>query len=306
MNLPRKTIYMCINLLKKTRDVIRGARSIGFAGVLNIARTKLTDSAVQSMLHLGDDLFSTESMFRYATCNDLINLMAKYPQYCRVDRDSDKSHAYGLKAVGTLFCVDKIVRFKPTRILEAGAGWNTHFDKHFGADLEYWMIDDASSIGGNKESQEKFELAIRNRQKTHFVRGFLGSFLPELPEACFDLVFSISTIEHVPSEQKRNFYKDMFRVLKPGGIIAHSIDIADEFLGRAEFEAIKQAGFLMPKHPDLRIRVRPAEGNPTLFEDFWTVFHGYLGLNRPNKWTNLKAIPGHYPTILVFGQKPTT
>lgn len=252
----------------------------------------------------GLDRFGSAPLFRYATCNDLTALLAQYPQYARADRESDKSPAYGLKSVGTLFCVDRIVRFQPQRILEVGAGWNTHFDKHFGGMLEYWMIDDVTEIGGASESKDKFERAILERKHTRYVRGWLGSFLPDLPEEYFDLIFSISAIEHIPASAKRDFYKDMYRVLKPGGAIAHSIDLADEALARAEFEILRQTGFLLPRRPDLRIRVRPSEGDPTLFEDFWTVFHAYLGLNRPDKWTNLKQIQGHYPTILVFARKP--
>ena len=29
-----------------------------------------------------EDIFGTEPIFRYAACNDLIQLMARYPQYC--------------------------------------------------------------------------------------------------------------------------------------------------------------------------------------------------------------------------------
>lgn len=299
-----RSLNTSVRLLKKLKNSIRVVRSIGLTGVINVARTKLAKSGIHDIRQEVDDLQGTDPIFRYATCNDLITLMAQYPQYCREDRNSKKSHAWGLKAMGTLFCVDKIVRFKPARMLEAGAGWNRHFDHHFGADLEYWMIDEASDIGWDMKSLEKFEQSVSNRQNTHFVRGLLGSFLPELPDDSFDLVFSISVIEHISAKQKSRFYEDMFRILKPGGVIAHSIDIVDEHLGRAEFEAIFRAGFQLPKQPDLKIRVRPSEGNPTLFEDFWTVFHGYLGLNRPDKWVNLKKVQGHYPTILVFARKP--
>jgi SAM-dependent methyltransferase len=301
MGLVKRTQDANINLLRRTRDASRAIWIAGFSGAINIVRKKLTVSEVQDSVN---PLLGTEPLFRYATCDDLIGLMAKYPQYCREDRDSDKSYAWGLKAMGTLFCADRIVRFKPARVLEVGAGWNCHFDKHFGPDHEYWMIDAGADIAWNKESQEKFERSILERKNTHFVRGLLGNFHSELIDNSFDLVFSISVVEHVPPEQKRDFYKDMLRILRPGGMIAHSIDIADEYLGRAEYEAISHAGFLMPKQPNLKIRVRPSEGNPTLFEDFWTVYHGYLGLHRHDKWENLKKVPCHYPTILVFGQKP--
>jgi SAM-dependent methyltransferase len=290
-----------VEMLRKVKNAGGVARMLGLSGLVKTAKDSL------SRLDINDassDLLGNEPMFRYATCNDLITLMAKYPQYCREGRDSDKSHAWGLKAMGTLFCSDRVARLKPAKVLEVGAGWNRHFDTHFGAATEYWMVDEASDIGWDKESREKFEVSMQKRQNTHFVRGLLGSFLPELPDQAFDMLFSISVIEHVPPEAKTNFYKDMFRVLKPGGMIVHSIDIPDELPGRAEFEAIVRAGFRLPKKPDLRIRVRPTEGNPTLFEDLWTVYNGYLGLNRADKWEKPSKVPGQYTTILVVAQKP--
>ena len=301
MNLLSRTMNSGVNLLRKTRNAMQITRSVGMAGLINVIRNRLVESEAQDSQK---DLLGKKPMFRYATCNDLITLMAKYPAYCRVDRDSDKSQTWGLKAMGTLFCADRIIRFKPGKALEIGAGWNRHFDDHFGSSIEYWMIDDASDIGWDKESREKFESSMRKRKNTHFVQGQLGDFLPGLPDGYFDLVFSISVNEHVPPKSKNRFYKDMSRVLKPGGIIAHSIDIADEYLGRAEFEAISQAGFLLPRQADLKINILPNEGSPTLFEDFGTVFHGYLGLNRPDKWDKPKMVTCHYPTILVFAYKP--
>ena len=241
-NLKSRILDSSVRLLKKMRSTLGVVRTVGLTGVTTIIRKKMIGSGYQNIQHEVDDLLGTGPMFRYATCNDLIMLMAKYPQYCREDRDSEKSQAWGLKAMGTLFCADKIVRFEPVKVLEVGAGWNRHFDMNFGKLLDYWMIDEASTNGWDKKSLEKFEQSISDRHNTHFIRALFGSFSPELPDNSFDLVFSISVIEHVPAKQKSNFYKDMFRVLKPGGIIAHSIDIADEGLGRAEFETISRAG----------------------------------------------------------------
>jgi SAM-dependent methyltransferase len=295
---------MTMNPLRKILNTWRAFRTAGLGGTARRLRARLAQSGDRGAQRAARELFGDEPLFRYATCNDLINLMARYPQYCRVERDSEKSAAWGLKAAGTLFCADRIARFKPQRVLEVGAGWTTHFDQHFGSQLDYWMLDDASDIGGDKVSRDKFERSLQGRQHTHFVRGLLGSFLPALADASFDLVFSISVIEHVPAGAKRNFYADMFRILKPGGMIAHSIDIADPGLGQAELEVIQQAGFRMPAQADLRIRTRPDEGDPTLFEDLWTVFHGYMGRNRPDKWTDLQLVPFHQPTIFAFGYKP--
>jgi SAM-dependent methyltransferase len=293
-----------IKLLKKTKNSYGALRTVGLRGVPGLIRTRLASTSARYISFEVDDLLGTEPMFRYATCNDMITLMGKYPEYCREERDSPRSTVWGLKSMGTLFCVDKIVRLKAERVLEVGPGWNRHFDRHFGTALDYWMMDEASDIGWDKRSLEKFELSVAERQNTHFVRGYLGGFSKELPDNHFDLVFSISVVEHVPHEQKSNFYKDMFRIVKPGGYIAHSIDMFDNDLNCAEFDVITRAGFVLPKKPDLSVRVQASEGNPTLFEDMWTVFHGYLGLNRPDKWENLKKVDGHNAALLVYARKP--
>jgi len=138
---------------------------------------------------------------------------------------------------------------KPARILEVGAGWNRDFDDHFGSKLEYWMVDDSSEIGGDQGSIDKFERSMKSRTNTHFVRGLLGNFSKDLPDNYFDLVFSISVIEHVPFEFKTDFDRDMYRVVKPGGWIAHSIDLWDKKLAWIEFEMLRQAGLDCPPAP---------------------------------------------------------
>jgi len=41
----------------------------------------------------------------------------------------------------------------------------------------------------------------------------------------------------------------MYRVVKPGGWIAHSIDLWDKKLAWIEFEMLRQAGFRLPPAP---------------------------------------------------------
>ena len=58
----------------------------------------------------------------------------------------------------------------------------------------------------------------------------LGSFSPELPDGYFDVVVSISVIEHVPFDVYPKFWADHARVMKAGGLALHAVDfyIGDE------------------------------------------------------------------------------
>jgi SAM-dependent methyltransferase len=73
---------------------------------------------------------------------------------------------------------------------------------------------------------------------------FLGEFSPELPEAHFDVVFSVSVIEHVPTDKLKDVLEDGLRILKPGGLFLHAIDMyvedepSEPF--RSRFEAYRQ------------------------------------------------------------------
>src|SRR5687767_6142356 len=53
------------------------------------------------------------------------------------------------------------------------------------------------------------------------VRAYLGENSPLLAD--FDVVFSISVVEHV--EDLDAFHADQLRILKPGGIFIHAIDL---------------------------------------------------------------------------------
>jgi hypothetical protein len=97
----------------------------------------------------------------------------------------------------------------------------------------------------------------------------------------------------------------MYRILKPGGFMVHSIDIPKRDKGRLEFKRISDAGFTLPSRPDLWLNVRSHRGEVTLFEPLHSVFTGYFGIGRKDMWTNLRSVTQHYPTILVLGLKPS-
>jgi len=53
----------------------------------------------------------------------------------------------------------------------------------------------------------------------------MGDFDESVPSNYFDVVFSISVVEHVLNEKVEPFFADCCRILKPGGMMAHAIDV---------------------------------------------------------------------------------
>jgi glycosyltransferase involved in cell wall biosynthesis/ubiquinone/menaquinone biosynthesis C-methylase UbiE len=60
------------------------------------------------------------------------------------------------------------------------------------------------------------------------IKARIGDFTTELPDRYFDLVFSISTLEHIPPDQDtcEAVVRDINRVIKPGALSLHILDLA--------------------------------------------------------------------------------
>ena len=105
-----------------------------------------------------------------------------------------------------------------SKLLEIGGGEsriiNALKDKY-----EIWNLDKLEGVGFGPK-----ELIVANGFK--LVQDYIGNFSPNLPDSSFDLVFSVSTIEHIPKDQEtiENAITDIMRLLKPGGYSLHCID----------------------------------------------------------------------------------
>ncbi|HEY3490042.1 MAG TPA: glycosyltransferase [Candidatus Deferrimicrobiaceae bacterium] len=129
-----------------------------------------------------------------------------------------------LKAYQDLLVFSFIKEHVPpgSRILDIGGG-NSRILRHFKDAYECWNLDKLEGVGNGPRTVEASGYRL--------VSDYIGNFNAELPEEYFDFVFSISTLEHVPSglEANRELYKniciDIDRVLKPGGFSLHCFDI---------------------------------------------------------------------------------
>lgn len=106
-----------------------------------------------------------------------------------------------------------------SRILDVGGGISRIL-AHLAKTYECWNIDKLEGVGNGPRALKDPPYRL--------VRDYMGNFNQELPDNYFDLVFSISALEHVPQQEEslfKNIVSDINRVLKPGGLSLHLFDI---------------------------------------------------------------------------------
>ncbi len=105
------------------------------------------------------------------------------------------------------------------RILDVGGG-DSRILAHLAGEYECWNVDKLEGLGSGPTGLTP--------KGYRLVRDYMGSFNPELPDDYFDLVFSISALEHVPDKEPADLDRvldDLDRVLKPGGYSLHCLDV---------------------------------------------------------------------------------
>lgn len=111
-----------------------------------------------------------------------------------------------------------------SKILDVGGG-DSRILKYFKDEYECWNIDKLEGIGHGPTEIDSGGI--------HLVVDYMGEFNKELPDNYFDLVFSISTLEHVTigdTEMYANILSDINRVLKHGGDSVHCVDHTTDLL----------------------------------------------------------------------------
>jgi SAM-dependent methyltransferase len=127
------------------------------------------------------------------------------------------SSEYNLKDIQDHYAISRLSNSEGARILEIG-GADCRVLREFSATNECWNAEKFEGLAGGPS--RRIETAgVRN------VSTYLGEFNAELPEDYFDVVFSISVVEHVTDAQLTNFFRDIARVLRPGGTTFHAIDL---------------------------------------------------------------------------------
>jgi ubiquinone/menaquinone biosynthesis C-methylase UbiE len=189
---------------------------------------------------------------------------------------------------------------RPLRVLEVGHGSLSPFFEIFSGNplFECHGLDDIDkdqTVGvGALE-------ALRERYKScRFHRGYIGN-CETLPTDYFDLVFSVSVIEHVPKPNLQAFHKEVYRLLTSGGEQFHSYDVPWGIDTTHMRKAIEVAGFGWVEAPKTNDRLwSSSKIQHVLFENAFVVTELFQHATPKNErrlynWT----------TVFIRALKPT-
>lgn len=241
-------------------------------------------------------------MFELATTGHWWEIAKKYPIL--------SDHPNVLKPLGYAHIINLIEAFKPKRILEIGHGGFSFVFEIFYDKIEMWGLDDL--LDNSSVSKDDLNRIRKDYPDVKFVEGLMGKNIKELPENYFDLVYSVSVIEHVPDESLKDFFDETYRILKEGGIVSHSFDVYFNQNTKSVYDAYENSGFEWIKSKDTMnvfwekwLGEISTENLTALFENIIT--ENPMQIAEVYMWEQERTKrhpPVNYFTILTAAKKP--
>jgi SAM-dependent methyltransferase len=246
-------------------------------------------------------------MYKIARSKDLWKCRESYP-----DIFLNQFKTRSLKPLGHATIIEYVNKHfiesgKTCNVLEIGHGGDSPFFKIFSNSdkIKCYGIDDYDK--DNTVSISALEKLRALYTNVTFYNGYLGGGYggAELPSDFFDLVFSVSVVEHIPTDSLKNFNKDIFRILRPGGLQIHSYDRPWGGDVKIMKEAIDNEGFLWIEEGSNKRdisdfwKIDPKELARIVFENPYIVMENFCH-NQPRENRELY----NWVTVLVGAKKP--
>ena len=147
----------------------------------------------------------------------MLDIIGKEDYFQAFDQRLADRSFHSLKGIQDAWVLLQLQGKKDLKIAEIGGG-ESRVLQLAKQQNEVWNIDKLEGAG-------KGPTEVSDTSAIKLVRSYMGDFDPNIPDNYFDILLSISVVEHVPADKLTDFFKDCHRVLKPGGLMLHAIDI---------------------------------------------------------------------------------
>jgi SAM-dependent methyltransferase len=129
----------------------------------------------------------------------------------------DSKVSFQLKTMQDLAVYEMLRDHRGSKIAEIGGG-NSRILRRLAQNNECYNIERFEGIDGGPKGEIQIP-GVTN------VNAYVGDFDDALAADSFDVAFSVSVVEHVVDDKTGSFHSDLMRILKPGGIFIHAIDM---------------------------------------------------------------------------------
>lgn len=151
----------------------------------------------------------------------MFNFIKKVDLWAALDSEYAKQlqgrHSFHLKTVQDLVVFNAIHKFENCVVAEIGGGESRILPLMAKKNKCYNIEKFEGADGGPRGDIEIPDVEIKHI--------FVGEFSPEIADNSIDVLFSVSVIEHIDDNLVSDFFLDCERILKPGGLMVHAIDM---------------------------------------------------------------------------------
>jgi len=125
--------------------------------------------------------------------------------------------AWHLKSIQDGIAFRYLHEYKDVCIAEIGGG-DSRLLSTLAEQNTCFNIEEFKGVGNGPVGKIDFD-GVNN------VLASVGDFSESIETGKFEVIFSISVVEHIPDGKVSSFFKDCHRILKPSGIMIHLIDV---------------------------------------------------------------------------------
>ncbi len=193
----------------------------------------------------------------------MFDVIRKADYFACLDNGFADPDAATLKGIQDGWLISVTADVEGARLLEFGGGYSRTLPRLRDRN-ECFNVDRFAGADGGPDR-------VPEQPGINVVVAYMGDFSPELEDAGFDIVFSISVLEHVPDIALGSVFADVARCLRPGGRSYHAVDLllADEPLEEVDARINAYLGAI--SSAGLELLEQPAITPPLTFEtDFAT------------------------------------